>query len=185
MHELKSWFTFPHSFNEHNSQCVLYTYKEGLLSAIAHDLKIKISRFDINIDAEQHIQARFWPDTCEVLGAVDADGNLIANALKTKDLKQIKKNLQKDVLKTNKYPVIQFQGQVQQQSVVGHLEIQKQKQNISHQISVQSQANQVHISATFTLKPSQWGIAPYKALLGAIRLQDKVVLQWSCTHLGK
>jgi hypothetical protein len=32
------------------------------------------------------------------------------------------------------------------------------------------------LRAEFTLVPTQWGIPPYKALAGAIKLQDRVVV---------
>jgi hypothetical protein len=33
-------------------------------------------------------------------------------------------------------------------------------------------------TATFELTPSQWGVAQYKALLGAIRLKDVVRIEF-------
>ena len=159
MHDLQSWITYPHTFNENNSQCTIYTYKEGVLSAIAHDLKIQVNRFDVELQANHtkvdgssvvspSIIARFWPDTCEVLGAVDAQGTLMPNVLKAKDLKQIKKNIQKDVLKTHKYPVIQFQGHIQQQTLKGQLEIHRQKREIHSAVHIDQQEKQIHISMT-------------------------------------
>ena len=173
------WIEQPQTFDERNSECHIYTYKEGLLSAVAHDLKILMARFEIKVQADQSIEARFWPDTCEVLGAVDSQGQRLPNALKDKDLKQIKKNIQKDVLHTRKHPVISFRGYINETSIKGQLELKGKRNTVVGELSSDDREDSSTLLITFQLKPSQWGIAPYKALLGAIRLQDRVTLQWS------
>src|SRR4051812_4209200 len=32
-----------------SAECLVYTFKEGLLSAVAHDLKIRVERFEIEV----------------------------------------------------------------------------------------------------------------------------------------
>ena len=36
-------------YDASNAECHIYTYKEGVLSAIAHDLKIKVTSFRIDV----------------------------------------------------------------------------------------------------------------------------------------
>lgn len=174
-----SWLLPPTTFTESNSSCVINTYKEGLLSAVAHDLKIALTRFEIKVDQNLQITARFWPDTFNVLGAVDTDNNLLSNVLKDKDLKQIKKTVQKEILMTHKYPVIQFQGAIESEKISGELDLKNKKHTVQSCIHINKTDFAQSISIRFEIQPSQWGIAPYKALFGAIRLKDYVVIQWN------
>ena len=49
----------PH-FDASSAECLVLTYKEGLLSAVAHDLRIRVTRFDVEASlSPPSVRARF------------------------------------------------------------------------------------------------------------------------------
>ena len=60
----------------HDAELVVFTKKEGLLSKVAHDLRLSLARFEISRDGDT-VRGRFWPDTLTVDGAM-RDGRLDA-----------------------------------------------------------------------------------------------------------
>ena len=56
------------TYSSENAECFIYTFKEGLLSKVAHDLKLKVNGFEIRWENGE-IQADFDPSSIEVLYA--------------------------------------------------------------------------------------------------------------------
>ena len=53
------------------AQCLIYTFKEGLLSVIAHDLEIRVTRWSVDIDAgPTPLSARFDATSLRVTTAM-------------------------------------------------------------------------------------------------------------------
>ena len=73
--------------DQNNGKIELYTYKDGLLSSIAHDLLIELTKFEIKINAQQ-ISARFWLESLVVRGAM-YQGILNSKELSPKDIEKI------------------------------------------------------------------------------------------------
>jgi hypothetical protein len=144
------------------------TYKAGLLSKVAHDLQLTLERFEITVDGDR-IEARFWPESLRVDGAVEG-GRLVPGALKPKDIKDIHKNITNKILHTRRSPVARFEGTRAGDQITGQLTLAGQSASLS--FSVNEQAGRW--TGRFTLVPTRWGIAPFKALMGAIKLQDKI-----------
>ena len=62
----------------------IFTYKEGLLSAVAHDLQLEATRFEIQVADDRSIVATFEPGSIRVLDAM-IDGRLSPGTLSAKD----------------------------------------------------------------------------------------------------
>jgi hypothetical protein len=65
----------------------------------------------------------------------------------------------------------------QERRVQGELELLGRWQPIEFPFSESSGK----VTGEVELRPSRWGIEPYKALLGAIRLQDRVLVRFELT----
>lgn len=148
----------------------VFTYKDGLLARLAHDLRLTLQRFEIQRDGAG-VQARFWPGSLHVDGAIDRHGALDVNTLSDSDRRKIGENLAQDVLHLDRFPEASFRGQIVGGSAVeGELTLAGR----SASVRVPVQAAGGRLRGEVTLVPSRWGIAPYKALAGAIKLQDRV-----------
>jgi len=152
----------------------VFTFKEGLLSKVAHDLRLTVRRFEVHLDGDA-IDARFWPESFEVDGAMRR-GRLEPGALSEKDRRDILGNMTAKVLDTRRHGEIRFRGAARDGAarVEGQLELAGRTAPVSVPVTVAGG----RVRGEVELRPTRWGIKPFKALLGAIKLKDRVVVRF-------
>ncbi|MBI3206177.1 MAG: YceI family protein [Myxococcales bacterium] len=154
------------------------TFKQGLLSKVAHDLLLELRRFDLRTDGKR-VEGTFLLTSLSVEGVMRS-GVLDAHGLSESDRHDINGNVQKKVLHTDDFPEAQFVGEVARgagrHSVTGRLVLAGKTQDLS--VGVREADGRWR--GEVELVPSRWGIQPFKALLGAIKLEDRVVVRFDC-----
>src|SRR5690349_7617979 len=96
----------PH--DAHDAEVLVFTFKEGLLSAVAHDLKIRVERFSIDVAPDgSSVKATFDPRSLRVVCAV-VEGRDSPGTLSERDRAKIEANIGDDVLAVKKHPQIEF-----------------------------------------------------------------------------
>jgi hypothetical protein len=161
----------------------VFVYKDGLLSRLGHDLRLRLDRFEVEVDGSQ-LLGRFDPKTLHVDTAM-RDGVPRPGELSDKDRREIEKNIADRVLQVAKYPEVRFEGDVIS-SEASDVRVSGTLTLMGHS---ESMALEVHrrsglLEAETTLIPSRWGIKPYKALMGALRIQDRVGIRFSLPEPG-
>lgn len=164
------------TFQHQDSSIRVYTFRAGLLSKVGHDLMLSLDRFEIEAE-DGVVEGRFWPESLQVEGAM-VGGELDRDELSRKDKRKIRKNVRKDVLETNTYPKAGFKGTYESVNngewhVEGELELAGRSENISVDLARQDD----RVRGSLEIVPSRWGIEPYKAFLGALTLEDRVVVE--------
>ncbi len=159
-------------------QIHVFTFKDGLLARLAHDLRLGLDRFSLSVEGTK-VTGQFWPTSLQVHGTID-HGRLNEDGINAKDKQKIAKTIQKEILKTSNHPQVSFEGQGQlikegTYEVQGKLTLLGRSAPLT--LKVQEKDGQYTGEADFT--PSQWGIKPYKALAGAIKLQDRLRISFS------
>lgn len=152
----------------------LFTYKDGLLSAIAHDLRMSLERFEIEVDTDsQTVAGRFWPSSLRIDGAMK-DGQLEPKGLSERDRRDIHNNITDKVLRTDHHPEVRFHGKLAIDAAIGRLDgtLTLNGQDAPLAVTLRREGGRYRGEAD--LVPSRWGVAPFKALMGAIKLQDRV-----------
>src|SRR5690606_31970403 len=92
------------------AECLVYSFKDGLLAKLAHDLKIRVGSFQIDVsDDLGSVEARFDAPSLEVV-CRRRDGVDEPGGLSRLELGQIHGNLRDDVLAAKKYPQITFRS---------------------------------------------------------------------------
>ncbi|MCA9592386.1 MAG: YceI family protein [Myxococcales bacterium] len=157
------------------------TFKEGLLSKVAHDLLLRVERFDVETDG-QRVVARFYPASIVVVDAM-RDGHLDAGTLSDRDRAEIRENIQKKVLHADKHPEATFRGEGRRRETGYHVEGTLRLLGAEHAVAFEARERDGRLTGEVELTPSQWGITPFKALLGAIKLRDRVVLRFELPSL--
>jgi len=95
-------------FDATSAECVVYTCTEGLLAAIAHDLKIRVTAFVIAVDEQARaVDARFDARSLRVVCAM-RDGVEAPHTLTAANKHEIEANIARDVLHAEQYPEIRF-----------------------------------------------------------------------------
>ena len=89
---------------------VILTCKEGLLSRVAHDLKIVPTRFTVEVDPEQRrVSASFDSDSLSVVCAREKGEDAPA-VLSESDKAKIAETIRRDVLDAKRFARITFEG---------------------------------------------------------------------------
>ena len=151
----------------------VFTFKAGLLARVAHDLQLTVERFAFTVQ-QRRVVGHCDADSLRIDGAVTPHG-LERGTPDEGDKRQIMQTVRSEILLSDRHPRVELQAELRTPSptrvqVVGTLTLRGQTQPIEGEFALTSgQAR-----AAFELVPSRFGIAPYKALAGAIRLQDRV-----------
>ncbi len=165
-------------YDAYNSECLLFSFKDGLLARLAHDLKLQVERFSIEVDDATHqIKATFDPSSIQVVCA-QVDGRDNASTLSEGDKKKIYDNVTKDVLRTRKHPEIRFDStNVAQRGegfvVEGTLQLYGKSRNI--QTNVRAAGDRW--VAEVKLHQPDYGIKPFTAALGALKVKPDVMVR--------
>jgi polyisoprenoid-binding protein YceI len=164
----------------------LHTGREGMAKKIGHDLVIEAKKWSakVNVDADPtRSTAQVTVDT-RSLEVVSGTGG--AKPLSDKDRKDIKENIDKKVLKTDKFPEITFTSSrvdasgTDRFTVHGDLSIMGTARPATMEITVAGDK----ASGTMNLKQSDWGIKPFSALMGALKLADALTVSVESTVPG-
>ena len=149
----------------------VYTFKEGLLSRVAHDLKLKASKAAWSIEGPTGpLEVRVPSDGLRVECAMEKGVEKPA-VLSASDKAQIEKNLRKEVLETVRFPEIRFTArEISDASVVGTLALH----GVSREIRLPLRSQGDDIWAEFEVDQRDFRIKPYQAMLGALKVAPVV-----------
>jgi hypothetical protein len=154
----------------------VFTFKAGLLARIAHDLQLSVHKFAVTLQA-RHVSAWFDATSLRVDGVMTSHG-LDTTLPSEHDRKQILSSLRDEILQSARFARVEFAADIAANfalpgSLVGRLSLRGREQPQRLDLEMKD-PNRVLVRAQ--LVPSQFGIAPFKALAGAIKLQDRVVV---------
>jgi YceI-like domain len=169
----------PH-FDASNAECLVLTYKEGLLSAIAHDLEIRVERFDLDIDeAPLAVRARFDAASLKVIGALH-DGAAQPGSISESDRHKIERTILDEVLQAREYASIVFASSAvtvegEGFRVAGDLTLHGR----TRPLTFVARPDGERLVVAVRLHQPDFGIKPYSALLGALKIKPDVTVRCS------
>ncbi|HEU5076046.1 MAG TPA: YceI family protein, partial [Polyangiaceae bacterium] len=146
-----------------------------LLARMAHDVELVLERTTARV-SDTRVEVAFEPGSLRVTGAL-VDGAVDPALLDASQRQEIERNVRNQVLKTSSFPRASFEGDFDATAtpvtVRGTLELLGRRQPISFELAREGDA---HVGE-LTIVPSRWGIAPYRALLGALKLRDTAAIR--------
>jgi polyisoprenoid-binding protein YceI len=155
-------------YDASSAEILVFTFKEGLLSAVAHDLKFRATKFTVDVDgnsARLELEAGSLRVVNGMKEGVDAPSMIPASKFA-----EIEKNALHEVLEAKRYPVVQFvTTEVTETAIVGRLTLHGQTAEVR---GVRSGS-----SAEFRLDQRRFGIKPFSAMLGALKVKPEVVVK--------
>lgn len=162
------------TYDPSNAECLVYVYREGLASAVGHDLAIEVTDFRVDVGDDGCIQARFEADSLLVRHAVE-NRRPKPGKLSAKDKKKIERNIQKDVLETRRHPVINFESTEVTRTAGGvRVEGMLSLHGVERAIGVDGTVEGDKTVAEVGFDQRDFDIEPYKALLGALKIKARV-----------
>ncbi|SFP54498.1 YceI family protein [Actinomadura madurae] len=154
------------------------TGRSGLGRRAGHDLTIEATRWSASVEAREPLDAPSPEVSIEVTVEVDGlevrEGTGGVKPLSDQDRAEIKKNLRK-VLDVRRHPRIRFVSTgAGGDAVEGDLTIMGRTKPV--RVRAVREGDRVRGGATVT--QSRWGITPYSAFFGALRLADDVEIEF-------
>lgn len=145
----------------------VFTYKRGLLSRVAHDLRFSVGLTELESTADQ-VYATIPVSGLRVDGAMRG-GSLSTSVLSDRDRARIRETAGREVLDETRHPVVKFRGGFTARGIEGELHLRGMWSSVVFVASGDRWCAE--------LAPSRWKIRPYRALMGALELQDRVRIE--------
>lgn len=147
----------------------VFTFKDGLLARMAHDLRLSLARFEVALE-DGRVRGSFDPASARVDGVAHGE-RVDAAGLSDKDKRTIEDTIAKDILDAARHRRVELDGTLLPDPwrVEGRLTIRGRTVDVELPVEIGGDGLVVDVP----IVPSRWGVAPYKALAGAIRLQDR------------
>lgn len=173
-----------------DSALLVWTYKDGLLAKMAHDLSIRATRLraDVALDGRHvSVDVAVPVSGLRVQGQVK-DGRIMA--LEDKDQRKIEENLAgKDVLDAGRYPEVCFSGEgllpeagAGATRVEGRLTIHGESRPLAVDVELREVRDRWVVAGEVRLRQTDFGVRPYSALFGALKVQDEVRVTWELAY---
>ncbi len=155
-------------YDASQAEVFVFTFKEGVLSALAHDLKIKVTQLQIDAGT-QSVSASFDATSLRVVCACkEARDN--PGGLPTMLHGEIEKNIVKQVLEAAKFPQVRFEStRVTATEVIGQLTLH----GVTREIRCSRAADGL-VEARFDQR--DFGIKAYTAMFGTLKVKPEVVV---------
>lgn len=155
----------------------IYVFKEGALSRVGHDLKLQLAQFDFQVSKEHAATATFDLRSITVVGAMHG-GRASPSVLSPRDRRDIVKNMARSVLHTDRYPDAVFRSTRitsagTRYRVAGNLKLH----GVEQPLEFTATRAPSEVTARIPFRLSDFGMKPYRALLGALKTQDEVVIE--------
>ena len=165
--------------DSNDAQCFIFTFKEGLLSPVAHDLRLRVARFSIDVDdATSSVVASFDANSLTVDTPMK-DGAENPSALSAADKQKIAGQIRDDVLHSTRYPEVEFRSTIVRARGDGgyDLEGQLSLHGVTRPLAAQTHVVGGRQRLELTLHQPDFGITPYRAMLGTLKIRADVIVR--------
>ncbi|MFN7131142.1 MAG: YceI family protein [Myxococcales bacterium] len=157
-------------YDARTAEVNVYSFKEGALSSLAHDLKLRVNAFELDVDPESGaVRATLDAASLAVVCTMNG-GREAASLLGPAQFDEIARNVRTAVLHADRFPAITLTARREGAALVGELELHGVRRPIRGTL----REAEGSIEADFELDQRDFGITPYKALLGALKVQPRI-----------
>ncbi|PXY36791.1 YceI family protein [Prauserella flavalba] len=164
-----------------SGRLLVKTSRTGLGARAGHDLVIEATDWVAGVSvntADPRLTSVSVDVVVDSLRAESGSGGI--KPLTDSDRAEIEKNIQTKILHTDRYPTITFRStrvarDAESLTVDGELTIMDQ----THPITVAATiGDEGRVRGRASVVQTQWGVKPYSAFLGALKLADEVAIEF-------
>lgn len=154
------------------AECLVYSYREGLLAAVGHDLCLTVSRFTIDIGGDVGADGDGGD---AITGEFDA-ASLRVSGVSADDARKIERNAADDVLAASRFPTVTFRSTkvardgAERARVEGTLTLHGATRPLAFDVAADGDLWR----AELVLDVRDYGIKPYSAMFGTLRVKAEV-----------
>ena len=170
-----------HRLGQDNASLLVKTYREGLAAKVGHDLVIEVTRWEATVElAASTVELSADARSLEV-----REGLRGVKPLTDRERSEIRKTIDQKVLKGQ--PIAFRSTEVRLGDgdgtllVGGELTIAGTTRPVTARLDVGADGR---VSGTIPLTQSDWGIKPYRGLMGALKVRDEVEVVIDTRHAG-
>ena len=181
--------TGSYCLDKNSGNLNVYTFKEGLLSKLAHDLLVDITDFKVNLEvpetgfASGSLELEIQADSLKVICALK-DGER-TDALKEKDVADIEKDMGGKVLHPDKYPTANFRSKAIQEKEGGYkINGDLSLHGVTKSINFDIDTNSGNLKGMITLLQKDYGIKPFKAMMGTLKIKNEINIGFDLSLSG-
>jgi len=164
-----------HQLGPDTASLVVKTYREGLAAKAGHDLIIEVRQWKATLEIGEDPSQSTLQLQADPRSLYPREGLRGVKPLTDKDRDEVRKNIDEKVLGGDP---ISFRSSAvdaadgdSRLSVRGELTIRGQSRPAAFELSVGGDG---HVTGTARLVQSEWGIKPYRGLMGALRVRDSL-----------
>ena len=148
-----------------NASLVVKTYREGVAAKAGHDLVIEVERWSATLDGDQ-VSLEADPRSLAIRQGVRG-----VKPLTDRDRGEIRKNIDEKVLGGQP---IAFRGTLRQAEGGATAEGELTMAGATRPFTARLAVEAGRVRGAVSLRQSEWGIRPYRGLMGALKVRDDV-----------
>ena len=146
------------------AEILVFTFKEGLLSAVAHDLKLKATKFSLEVEGDT-AKLELDAGSLRVVNAMK-DGVDAPSMVPSSKFPEIEENA-RETIGAKKFATIRFESTaVSETAIAGKLTLNGQTREV--------RGSRSGNSAELRFDQRDFGIKPFSAMLGALKVKPEV-----------
>lgn len=157
------------------AHCYVYTYKEGALSAVAHDLRLHADRFDLEVDRASHrVRMRVDASSLRVDGIMRGE-RLDPAGMAEDERAKVEEIVRTQILHSDRYPEITLNGWLEDEgSDSGTMQGDLTLHGVTRSVESRLRSEDGRVIAEIVLHQPDYGLRPYSAMFGAMRVRAQV-----------
>ncbi|MGH3674106.1 MAG: YceI family protein [Pseudonocardiaceae bacterium] len=159
------------TFDAEAVDCRVLVFVAGMASSVGHDATLRVTSLSLDVGEDDGITADFDPGSLRVTDDI-SDSNR----------RDIERNAEK-VLEPRKYSKIQFRSvSVKREGDRAQVEGDLTLHGVTNRISLEASDDGARWNTKFILDQRQYGIKPFSAMLGALKIKPEVEVNISVPH---
>jgi polyisoprenoid-binding protein YceI len=166
-----------YKFGPNNGEMLVKVYREGMAKKVGHDLIIEVNSWDAEANIAEDPEGSTFSGSADVNSFTVRQGVGGVKPLSDSDKADIKKNITQKILTT---PNISFKStgvDPSTNTVSGEMTIMGK----TNPIDIKLSESGGKVTASFTVVQSKWGIKPFQAMMGALKVRDAVEIEITAT----
>jgi polyisoprenoid-binding protein YceI len=166
-----------YKFGPNNGEMLVKIYREGMAKKVGHDLIIEVNSWDAEANIAEDPEGSTFSGSADVNSFTVRQGVGGMKPLSDSDKADIKKNITQKILTT---PNISFKStgvDPSTNTVSGEMTIMGK----TNPIDIKLSESGGKVTANFTVVQSKWGIKPFQAMMGALKVRDAVEIEITAT----